>query len=207
MKSEKFWNSFAAGYDKQTLVHYRQVYSDTIVKSEQYLNADQTVLDIGCGSGIITIALAKSVKRIYATDTAEKMIEIARNKAAEAKFENIEFFVADLFDSRWENGSFDVVMAYNVLGYVKNTDAFLKKISQLMKPNGIFLSTTDCWGEKKTDAGRTQAFLSKIGLLPFMQNFCIRNVEELIRRNGFEMMESVNLFEPVPNLFIAAKKK
>jgi len=50
MGSEKFWNSFAAGYDKQVLANYRQVYS--------------------------TMELAKFVKRIYAVDTAEKMIEI-----------------------------------------------------------------------------------------------------------------------------------
>ena len=207
MKSEKFWNSFASNYDRQTLANYQQVYADTIEKSKPYLNAEQTALDIGCGSGITTIALAKSVNKIYAVDTAEKMIAVAKSKAANAGCENIEFMVTDVFDSRWESGSLDAVMAFNVLGYVKKSDAFLKRIYELLKPNGIFLSATDCWGEKKTSAGRVQAFLCKIGLLPFMQNFTIRDVEELIKRNGFEILESVNLFEAAPNLFVAARKK
>ncbi len=70
MKSEKFWNSFAANYDRQTLANYEQVYADTIEKAKLYLDTEQTVLDIGCGSGIPTIALAKYVKKLYAIDTA-----------------------------------------------------------------------------------------------------------------------------------------
>ncbi len=135
------------------------------------------------------------------------MIAVAKGKAADTGCENIEFAVIDLFDSRWESGSFDVVMAFNLLGYIKETDAFLKRIYELLKPNGVFLSATDCWAEKKTSAGRVQAFLCKIGLLPFMQNYTIRDVEERISRNGFEIMESVNLFEAAPNLFVAARKK
>ncbi|HEX3017859.1 MAG TPA: class I SAM-dependent methyltransferase [Caproicibacter sp.] len=206
MDSEKFWNRLASGYDKHALDTYRQAYNDTISKSGKYLNPNQIAMDIGCGSGITTIELSKSVKGICAIDTSEKMIDVAAAKAKNANIKNIHFEVSDIFDTRWATGSFDVIMAFNILCYIKDMDSFLLRVFELLKQGGIFLSATDCWGEKRNIITCTQSLLCKAGVLPFIKNLKIKDVEAVVSKQGFQILESCNLYNKLPNLFIAAKK-
>ncbi|MDP4094204.1 MAG: class I SAM-dependent methyltransferase [Bacillota bacterium] len=206
MESTTFWNRLASGYDKHALRTYSQVYIDTISKSQKYLNQNSIVLDIGCGSGITTIELSKSVKEIYAIDTADKMINIAAAKMKSANIKNIHYQVSDIFDTRWVTGSFDAVMAFNILCYIKDIDSFLSRIYELLRPNSIFLSTTDCCGEKKNIISCTQSLLCKAGIVPFTANLKMHEVEDVISRQGFDIQESCNLYNKLPNLFVAAKK-
>ncbi|OPJ64606.1 class I SAM-dependent methyltransferase [Clostridium oryzae] len=206
MESKKFWNQLSSGYDKHALHTYRQAYADTISKSEKYINPNQIAMDIGCGSGITTIELSKSVKEIYAIDTAKKMIDVAAAKMKSANIKNIHFEVSDIFDARWATGSFDVIMAFNILCYIKDIDSFLSRVFELLKLDGIFLSATDCWGEKRNIITYTQSLLCKAGVLPLMENLKIHDVEAMISKHGFHILESCNLYDKLPNLFIAAKK-
>lgn len=206
MESKKFWNRLATNYDKQALHTYRQAYTDTITKSEIYLNRNQIAMDIGCGSGITTIALSKSVKEIYAIDTAEKMLDVAALKMQSANIKNINFEESDIWDTRWTAGSFDVIMAFNILCYVEDRNSFLSRVFELLKSDGIFLSATDCWGEKRNIITYTQSLLCKVGVLPFMENLKIHDLEAAISKQGFHILESCNLYDKLPNLFIAAKK-
>lgn len=206
MKSEKFWNRLASGYDQHTLHTYRQTYIDTISKSQKYLNQDQIALDLGCGSGITTIELSKSVKEMFAIDTAEKMIDVAAAKIQGTNIKNIHFDVSDIFDACLKAGTFDVVMAYNILCYIKDMNSFLSRVFALLRPNGVFLSTTDCWGEKVNFITCTQSLLCKAGIVPFMENLEIHDMETSIQTNGFQILESCNLYDKLPNLFVAARK-
>mgnify|MGYP000196436412 FL=1 len=54
--------------------------------------------------------------------------------------------MGELTEMEIEPESYDVVTAYNVLLYMKNQDEVLKKIYEILKPGGIFLSATDCLG-------------------------------------------------------------
>lgn len=206
MESTKFWNRIASGYDKHALHTYCQAYADTINKSQKYLNQNSIALDIGCGSGITTLELAKSVKEIYAIDMAEKMIHVANSKMKSTNIKNIHFEVSDIFDARWVEGSFDAIMTFNILCYIKDIDAFLSRVFKLLKPNGIFLSATDCWGEKRNIITCTQSLFCKAGIVPYMRNFKMCELKNIISRRGFEIQESCNLYDKLPNLFIAAKK-
>lgn len=206
MRSEKFWNNMAKNYDKHTLNAYQKTYSDTICKSKNYLDPGYIAMDIGCGSGITTIELAKEVKKIYALDTSKKMIDAAKEKVENSTVQNIRFFVADIFDTRWEKNCCDVVMAFNILCYIKDLDSFLTRIYEILKPGGIFLSATDCYGEKKTAITCMQFLLCKLKVIPFIEDFSIRRIESIVQKNNFHILESCNLHDKLPNLFIAAKK-
>lgn len=70
-----------------------------------------TVLDIGCGAGLYSIALAPFVGRVVGCDLSPMMIDAARARAAEAGCKNAEFVCGDFADLVFEE-PFDLVFAH-----------------------------------------------------------------------------------------------
>lgn len=204
--SAGFWNSLSKSYDSNAKQRFSQTYNDTYKKCCGYLKPTDTVLDYGCGTGIITTAIAKDVKEIHALDYSDKMIDVAKRKAERKKITNISFITSSIEDCSFSDETFDVVLAANVLCYIKEDERIIRQIHRLLKPDGIFLSVTDCLDEKKSFAAGLEGFLSRIGLLPFIRFYDEKLLEHLVENNQFEILETKNLFESPPNYFIAAKK-
>lgn len=75
-----------------------------------------TVLDIGCGAGQYSVALAEAAGKITGTDVSPEMINAARRRAEETGVSNVEFLVSDWTSegmdiSSWRN-AFDIVFAH-----------------------------------------------------------------------------------------------
>ena len=88
------------------------------------------VLDVGCGTGRYTIALALQGAHVLGIDFAPNMIERAKQLAGEAGVEDrCRFLVSDL-EQLEGNDSFDVVLAIGVLDYVDRAEPFLRKMTE-----------------------------------------------------------------------------
>ena len=142
--SGQFWDRRSKVYDAQVIPEYKSAYKKTVKRSAHFLNKEDRVLEIGCGTGNATIPLAGCVKEITAIDTSREMMDRAKEKAEKAGRTNIHFIKKNLMDLEEKAGSYDAVTAYNVLLYMKNQEEVLKRIHKLLKPGGIFLSATDC---------------------------------------------------------------
>ena len=90
MNSAKFWDKHARGYAKREISDVA-AYETTIERIRHYLAPDQKVLEIGCGTGMTAILLAEHVQHLTACDYSSEMLAIAREKAAEAGVQNIDF--------------------------------------------------------------------------------------------------------------------
>jgi ubiquinone/menaquinone biosynthesis C-methylase UbiE len=89
-------------------------------------------LEVGCGEGRISRELKRLGHRVTATDAVAALLEASR-QANSAD----EYAVADGKDLPFEDGQFDLVMAYNVLMDVEDVPATLKEIRRVMKPDGV----------------------------------------------------------------------
>lgn len=208
MKSaDKFWNKMSHNYDFQVNSKYAQTYDETIKITQKYLKNSAVVLDLGCGTGITTIKLAADVKKIDAIDISENMIDIAKSKADKHGLSNIDFGVLDIYNEKLKKGSYDVIMAFNILYFIKDLNKLLYRVNELLKPDGIFISSTDCLGEKQTLTIMIQSLLSKMGLIPYIKKLRISELKEMIAANNFSIVETHNLYDSPPNYYIAAKRK
>lgn len=201
--SKKYWNLLAKQYDKQVNKKYAETYRSTIELTKKYMNPSSSVLDVGCGTGITTIALAAGVKEIHAIDASDKMIEVAKSKLPEG---NIAFDVMDLFHPKLNGRQFDVVMAFNVLHFLNDPELALSRIWEMLPIHGLFISATDCLEEKPSALIRVLAVLSKTGLLPAMKRYTIPQLEETIESHGFSLIEKECLYSNPPNYFLVAQK-
>ncbi|XP_070573846.1 juvenile hormone acid O-methyltransferase-like [Ptychodera flava] len=106
------------------------------------LNKNDSVLDVGCGPGALTKLMAERVKSVTAFDISPVMIEEAKENSAA---ENITYVVADAMTSSTYveySNSFDKVVAYFALHWMKDLESVLTGLYQSLKPGGMcFLNT------------------------------------------------------------------
>lgn len=115
----------------------------TAANSAAYALAEFTpgrrVLDVGCGPGSITVDVAARVApgRVTALDSSASAVELARQSAAEAGADNIDFLVGDVHALDLEDDTFDVVHAHQVLQHVGDPVAALSEMGRLAHPGGV----------------------------------------------------------------------
>jgi 2-polyprenyl-3-methyl-5-hydroxy-6-metoxy-1,4-benzoquinol methylase len=203
-KSEKFWDKSASKFDKEEKKD-EQTTIKIIDRTRKYLKISDTVLDFGCGTGLISNEIADNVKIIYAVDTSSKMIEIAKNKADNRKIQNINYTYTTIFDEKYKSGSFDVILAFYILHLLEDNQKTIQRINDLLKPGGLIISVTPCITEK-IFLNISLSLLSKIGLIPDIKSFKANELEDSIANGNFEIIENECLHQGIPQYFIAAKK-
>lgn len=93
------------------------------------------ILDIGAGSGILTIHLAKAGFQATGVDIKEESLERARENAKMQGLEAV-FRVNDGSSLEWPDGSFDGVTSLNLLHEARNAKAVLAESQRVLKPGG-----------------------------------------------------------------------
>lgn len=207
-KSEFFWNRLAKNYDKQAK---DKAYKLIIDKSKKYLKANDIILDFACATGLYSFEFSNYVKKIQAFDTSKEMIKIAKSKIKNIQISNISFAQTTLFDERFTEGNFDTIFALNILLYFKDMDKVLNRMSKLLKPNGLIITSTACLKEKRTFIGVLSSniiwILKKIKILPYLKFYTMNELEKIISNNGFVIIEKKLLIEkPAIEYYIVAQK-
>ncbi len=146
VKAADFWNKRAEGYAKSPIAD-EATYNEKLEVTRRYFTPESQVMEFGCGTGSTALLHAPFVNKIVATDISSKMIEIARKKASDAAIANAEFQCTTLDDFAAAEASFDVVMAHNILHLLENPEQGIEKTYRLLKPGGVFVTSTYCLGE------------------------------------------------------------
>ena len=97
-----------------------------------------TVADIGCGPGLFSIPLAKSLwdGKVYAVDIDEEMLEAVRRRSKEARLGNVETLKSEEGALPLEPASMDGVLLVCVLHEVSDKARFLKSAVGALKQGG-----------------------------------------------------------------------
>jgi 2-polyprenyl-3-methyl-5-hydroxy-6-metoxy-1,4-benzoquinol methylase len=204
-KDSKFWDRSAYKYSLSP-IRNQQIYEKKLALTQQYLKPEMTVLEFGCGTGSTAIIHAPYVKHIKATDFSQNMITIARQKAADLNIQNIDFECAEITDFDEQKEQFDVVLGLNVLHLIEDKEQTLRKVFSLLKPGGVFVSSTACLQD--------HAFLKLLkyvapighffGLLPLVKIFSKNELVELHEKVGFK--KEIDWSPEAMALFMIAKK-
>lgn len=96
-------------------------------------NKAQTILDLGCGTGILTAQLSRLGGRVMGVDSSSNMIDKARKQ-----YGGIEFGVCDALDLPFEK-EWDVVFSNAVFHWIGDHNTLLQNIHKALKPHGLLI--------------------------------------------------------------------
>ena len=101
------------------------------------------VVDIGCGGGILSDAMARQGAQVLGADLAIKSLKVAQLHALEAGTQGVQYREISAEDLAQEQaGQYDVVTCMEMLEHVPNPASVVKACSALVKPGGwVFFST------------------------------------------------------------------
>ena len=209
-KIEEFWDSASKNYDK-TEERFEYIHKKSRENTKRFLKDSDTVLDYGCGTGTASCQFSNQVKEIHAIDISSKMIEISKEKAAVSKIDNVRLEQSDIFDIKSSSESYDVILAFNMLHTVTNPLDSMRRINELLKPEGVFISVTPCLGQKMSFLINLQIqlvrVLCKVGLIPIpIRRIASPEVNDLLEAVGLKTVESEEIYKGASSYFVVAKK-
>ncbi len=108
------------------------------------LRGDEQVLDVACGTGHASLAIARTLPtgRVTAVDLSPGMLDQARKKAAGLAIRNIEFLERDMQELGFPLSVFDVAVCAFGIFFVEDMDAQLSHIASMVKSGGTVLITS-----------------------------------------------------------------
>lgn len=127
------------------IVHsFEEVTPYNVIRVMEYRWASQfcegmKVMDLGCGTGSGTMILGEKAREIVGVDTSHASIEIAKKMKVPS---HISFKLVVEGQLPFENESFDVIVANNVIERIYNPTEIMIKVGRILKPGGILVVAT-----------------------------------------------------------------
>ncbi|MCH2137123.1 MAG: metalloregulator ArsR/SmtB family transcription factor [Phycisphaerales bacterium] len=101
------------------------------------VDPDATVIDLGCGTGMLASRLAPWVERIIAVDRESAMLQAARRRLRDVP--TVEFVLGDLDDVELPNGTADIVLAILLMHHIEAPGALIARAKPLLNSGGRLL--------------------------------------------------------------------
>lgn len=97
------------------------------------LNKNDTVLDVGCGTGLLAIPLAQRCKQVYALDAGQRLLDKAKENGKKMKVTNVSFLKGRATNLPFQDNFFDKVIMYSVIHYLENEREIRKCVQELIR--------------------------------------------------------------------------
>ena len=198
-----FWDRVAFIYDIFANIINKKVHKKLkeIVANE--ITKDDDVLECACGTGMLTKVVAPKSKSIIATDFSSKMLKRAKKKCK--KYNNVEFMNANIMKLDFDDNSFDIVIAANVIHLLDDPIKAINELDRVCKENGKIIIPTYM---NKDDNGNTSGFAKRVGKAgaDFKRQFTYDSYKDFFNELGYKNAEYTMINGKVPCCVAVIKK-
>ncbi len=153
---------------------------------------DEIFLDIGCGSGLQTMLIAKKCKKVIGIDISEKAITAAKSTSQYMKGRiNSEFRCVKLENADFEPEYFDRIFSFCVIEHISNYIEVLKEAHRILKNNGKMIFSVD-----SLETIKDEELLNKHKKKHFVEKYFKKEELKIILEDiGFKRIEIYPIFK------------
>ncbi|WP_420419641.1 class I SAM-dependent methyltransferase [Pacificispira sp.] len=197
--NERFWNRVSILGRGASLSRTDR---EIVARCRAALSSADRLLDVGCGTGHLTRALAPSVLSAVGIDTAAGMIERAQGAG---EHHNLRFRVATVETELASDPDYSAVSCFNVLPYVADPADFLTKLGMLAGRDGSVLLVVACLGERNSLVSKLVRWAGNRGAMPECRPFKIADIQTLAIEARLSIIESMIIDESLPVVWLQYK--
>ncbi|MDX2089787.1 MAG: class I SAM-dependent methyltransferase [Kofleriaceae bacterium] len=190
-----YWDKHAKNYDRSMSLLGRPIPRMVELAGEATRGLGR-VLEAAAGTGLVTPALAAGAGEVIATDYSAAMVAALEQRVRDAGVANVRCEQADLYALRFDNGSFDAVVAANVLHLVPDLPGALAALRRVVKPGGLVVVPTFCHDETALSWLVSRA-LAVTGF-PGHRRFTARSIRQAVEAAGVRVTRAETLPGLIP---------
>ena len=196
-----YWERHARRYDRSTRFLSRPV-PRMLALAVEAATGKGRVLEVAAGTGLVTTAIAPVAGELIATDYAEAMVRRLEARVRDAGLTNVRCEQADVYDLRFETGTFDAVFAANVLHLVPDLEGALASLRRVLKPGGVLVAPT--YLHEETLAASVLSRVLSLTGFPGQRRFTASSLSAAIEAAGFVVARVEVIPGPFPIGYIEA---
>ncbi len=146
------------------------------------LTKELNILDFGCGTGLVTLALQPFVRSITGIDSSPGMLDVLNRKISERGLSNVRTQHLDMDHGGNLSGLYHLVVSSMTLHHIREINPLLKQFYQILRPSGIL-----CIADLDEDGGRFHESNDGVFHFGFNRDVLARQFEEA----GFQNVRTV----------------
>lgn len=198
-RDRSYWDKHAKTYDRSMSLLGRPI-PRMIELAGQAVYGLKHVLEVAAGTGLVTAGLAAGSDEVIATDYSGEMVAAVERRVREAGVTNVRCERADLYALRFDDATFDAVVAANVLHLVPDLPVALAALRRVLKPGGRVIVPTFCHDETVLSWVASRA-LAVTGF-PGHRRFTAKSLQRAVEASGVRVSRVETLPGVIPIAYV-----
>lgn len=189
---QKVYDSYASFYNflfGRIFNPGRELSVEIVNKNAAY---NAKVIEVGVGTGL-SLPLYRSDLHISGIDISEKMLDKAKERAANHNLQDVSLKVMDAANLEFPDESFDFVVAMYVVSVVPDIKKFLDEICRVCKKNGDIIIVNHFVSDNKVLKSLEKFMSGAHSVIGFKSDF---SIDQILQYPHFELLDTskTNLF-------------
>jgi ubiquinone/menaquinone biosynthesis C-methylase UbiE len=207
-RKEEYWSKFANTYNEdQTYVVGEALVQRMLERLSRESDLGE-LIELGCGAGLYTKALAGNASRVIATDLSDEMLAVATKQLQ--SWQNVTVEKADCERTDYPDGKFGTVFMANLIHVIENPSLTLQESYRILKHGGLLLIVDYTgYGVKLFEKMKMGIrYFRRFGKPPrHSRNLSPDGLRALVESAGFEVDEVEFMGERIKAVYLKARKR